>query len=397
MVAQSRTVNLPEHVQKQLSGFKMTDYLLYRLNRYFRSVSYNTARTYLHWMTKWIKWYKNARQSAEHSHWPTEAFPVPPYALVIFLEVIKTELSLGSLQSCIRALNSISVKALDYPSVISADVRFILKGVTHRETRQNVVTQQAIPFRLKDLKDLIALHGHSESVRVTRDLAMLWLGFETLLRSSEIRRVRMGDLMLQIKEGHQSFILSVYRTKTSTRTLITYQLSPQLSALLLRLMNRVGQNNRSTPHAYIFQPTDYHGLKYLPENATRRSQGRNTDRLLQGHNLAAVINSGAGDDENEVDDKGIIANNTLLRAFEWLWLSLNPEIKALDKGHGMRYQCWTGHSVRVGGAQALSQDGFSLPQIMEMGNWTSEEMVLRYIRNTQAKDKAMTRYIAGKL
>ncbi|WGL00110.1 hypothetical protein MPK88_23805 (plasmid) [Salmonella enterica subsp. enterica serovar Enteritidis] len=31
----------------------------------------------------------------------------------------------------------------------------------------------------------------------------------------------------------------------------------------------------------------------------------------------------------------------------------------------------------------------SLPQIMEMGNWSNEEMVMRYIRNIEAGKKAM--------
>ncbi|HDC8882691.1 TPA: recombinase, partial [Escherichia coli] len=47
------------------------------------------------------------------------------------------------------------------------------------------------------------------------------------------------------------------------------------------------------------------------------------------------------------------------------------------------------HSVRVGGAIQLNIEGYSLPQIMEMGNWSNEEMVMRYIRNIEAGKKAM--------
>ncbi|EDU0572456.1 recombinase, partial [Salmonella enterica subsp. enterica serovar Putten] len=46
-------------------------------------------------------------------------------------------------------------------------------------------------------------------------------------------------------------------------------------------------------------------------------------------------------------------------------------------------------SVRVGGAIQLDIEGYSLPQIMEMGNWSNEEMVMRYIRNIEAGKKAM--------
>lgn len=68
-----------------------------------------------------------------------------------------------------------------------------------------------------------------------------------------------------------------------------------------------------------------------------------------------------------------------LRAFKEMWNELYPnETKT-------RY--WTGHSVRVGGAIQLNIEGYSLPQIMEMGNWSNEEMVMRYIRNIEAGKK----------
>nr|WP_233341613.1 tyrosine-type recombinase/integrase [Escherichia coli]UGK56231.1 hypothetical protein [Escherichia coli]UGK56623.1 hypothetical protein [Escherichia coli] len=56
-------------------------------------------------------------------------------------------------------------------------------------------------------------------------------------------------------------------------------------------------------------------------------------------------------------------------------------------------RCWTGHSVRVGGAIELANAGYTHLQIMEMGNWSNPEMVSRYIRNIDAGKKAMTKFM----
>lgn len=60
----------------------------------------------------------------------------------------------------------------------------------------------------------------------------------------------------------------------------------------------------------------------------------------------------------------------------------------LSKWNKTRY--WTEHSVRVGGAIQLDIEGYSLPQIMEMGGTgRMKKWLMRYIRNIRAGKKAM--------
>ncbi|MGE9574652.1 tyrosine-type recombinase/integrase, partial [Escherichia coli] len=103
-----------------------------------------------------------------------------------------------------------------------------------------------------------------------------------------------------------------------------------------------------------------------------RSKGNELSELLKRHNLPYRAKQSLLNDEDEedtVDDAGMLSKNSLLRAFKEMWNELYPnETKT-------RY--WTGHSVRVGGAIQLNIEGYSLPQIMEMGNWSNEEMVMR--------------------
>ena len=60
------------------------------------------------------------------------------------------------------------------------------------------------------------------------------------------------------------------------------------------------------------------------------------------------------------------------------------ETAGLGKGY-------TGHSLRVGAAQALAAANISLAAIMENGRWQSSRMPARYTRNAAAAQSAMAR------
>lgn len=127
----------------------------------------------------------------------------------------------------------------------------MLEALKQSEARKRKTTKQATPFLIGDLKALIKLRSTTNSVRKLRDLCLIWTGFETLLRSSEIRRIRLKDLSLDSMTGE--FNLTVYRTKTNISTLLTYRLTRQLTNCLLRLMNLVKMDQHSHPDEYLFQ------------------------------------------------------------------------------------------------------------------------------------------------
>ena len=62
----------------------------------------------------------------------------------------------------------------------------------------------------------------------------------------------------------------------------------------------------------------------------------------------------------------------------------------LNKG---RYQGWSGHSARVGAAQDMARQGYSVPQIMQEGTWKKPETLMRYIRNVDAHKGAMVDFM----
>ena len=56
---------------------------------------------------------------------------------------------------------------------------------------------------------------------------------------------------------------------------------------------------------------------------------------------------------------------------------------------------YSGHSLRVGAAQALAQANISLAAIMENGRWESSRMPARYTRHASAAQSAMAKLYAG--
>lgn len=380
-----------QSVTRQFSDFELHQQLaplgnqekqLSRLIRYFSHLSYNTAKTYLHWLRLWNEWYQsNARLNPD---WPASSLPVAEDALLAFIAHLEGKLARSSINGCLQALNSIHKKGLNLPGIVTSEAWYMLEALKQSEARRQKTTKQATPFLIEDLRALIKLRGTTRSVRKLRDLCLIWTGFETLLRSSELRRIRLKDLSLDSSTGE--FNLTVYRTKTSINTLLTYRLTHQLTNCLLRLMKLVSIDPSTHPEEYLFQAVNFHDTGYMPPNWKLRSKGNELSALLKRHNMPyranrRVLTDEDEEDEDTIEDAGMLSKNSLLRAFREMWEEVNPD--------EMKIRYWTGHSVRVGGAIQLNLEGYSLPQIMEMGNWSNEEMVMRYIRNIEAGKKAM--------
>ncbi len=91
---------------------------------------------------------------------------------------------------------------------------------------------------------------------------MIWVGFETLLRNVEIRRIKTGDLKWQ--NDTSCYLLDVMRTKTSLSSNLTFQLSPQCSQHVRRLIETVEYTDTETfGHRFLFQPVNIHTNRYF--------------------------------------------------------------------------------------------------------------------------------------
>lgn len=120
-------------------------------------------------------------------------------------------------------------------------------------------TGQAVPFRLEDLLELDALWSDSISLRHKRDLAFLHVAYSTLLRISELARLRVRDIS-RATDGR--IILNVSYTKTIVQTGgLIKSLSSQSSRRLTEWMSVSGIN--AEPDAFLFCPVHRSGSATL--------------------------------------------------------------------------------------------------------------------------------------
>lgn len=207
-------------------------------------------------------------------------------------------------------------------------------------------TGQAVPFRLEDLLKLDALWSVTASLRQKRDLAFLHVAYSTLLRVSEISRLRVRDIS-RAPDGR--IILDVSYTKTIVQTGgLIKSLSFQSTRRLSEWLSLASLS--AEPDAFLFCPVHRSGRATL-----------SFDRPLSTPAIESIF------------------------AHAWRHAGLAENITP-NKG---RYQIWTGHSARVGAAQDMAERGYAVAQIMQEGTWKKPETLMRYIRNQQAHEGAM--------
>lgn len=205
---------------------------------------------------------------------------------------------------------------------------------------------QAVPFRLRDLLLLDARWSASDRLQQQRDLAFLHVAYATLLRISELGRLRVRDIS---RAADGRIVLDVAWTKT---IVMTGGLIKALGALsserLTEWLSCSGLLNE--PDAFIFGPV-HRSNRALPV----------TDKPLSTRSLEDI--------------------------FARAWHEAGPE--QAPRANKNRYRAWSGHSARVGAAIDMATNKFSTAQIMQEGTWKKPETVMRYIRHVDAHAGAM--------
>lgn len=207
-------------------------------------------------------------------------------------------------------------------------------------------TGQAVPFRLRDLQKVEKVWAETPSLRNLRDLAFLHVAYSTLMRISEVARLRVGDVM-RAEDGRIILEGSWTKTLLDTGSLVK-ALGSASSAILTRWIIQSGLIDE--PDAYLFCPIHRSGKVFVT-----------TDEPMSTPALKSI--------------------------FTRAWQAAGH----LDtmKPNKNRYRRWSGHSARVGAAQDLAREGYSVPQIMQEGTWKKPETLMRYIRYVEAHKGAM--------
>ncbi len=260
------------------------------------------------------------------------------------------------LQSIGRSTSTISVHAALIsmlhrnaglvPPTVATDVVRARKKINRIAVMSGERTGQAAPFCRPDLDRLDALWQHSSRLQHLRDLAFVHVAYGTLLRMSELSRLRVRDVT---RAADGRVILDVGWTKTILHSGgIVKALSARSSERLIEWIRAAGLADE--PEAVLFCPVHrsnkVSGVPTAPMSAPSLEDIWYRARVQTGQTSRAETNKG-------------------------------------------RYASWSGHSARVGAAQDMARKGVSIAQIMQEGTWTQTQTVMRYIRMVEAHKGAM--------
>lgn len=208
---------------------------------------------------------------------------------------------------------------------------------------------QAIPFRLSDLQMLDKQWSGSANPQELRDLAFLHVAYSTLLRISELARLRVRDVM-RADDGR--IILDVGWTKTVVQT----------GGL----------------------------IKALSSRSTRRLEEWIETSGLAGHPDAFLFSAVHRSGRVQTAEKPM-STRALEDIFSRAW-RIAGKTSAV-KANKNRYTGWSGHSARVGAAQDMADKGYPIARIMQEGTWKKPETLMRYIRHVDAHKGAMVEFM----
>lgn len=308
------------------------------LNKFFRdksAFSQHTMKNLFSRVRVWAKWCE------KRGHvW----FPAEPETFRLFLlDLQRDGRAASTVANYSSMINMLHVQAGIASPTHDTAVTLVKRRIK-REAKENGEKEgQAVPFRFADLKRVQAVIGLSKDISHMRDLAFLSLAYNTLLRMSEIGRIRVGDIEIT-EEGRAA--LSIGFTKTVED--VSKVLSVETTRLLMAWISAAGLEGNDD--AYVFCPVSRH------KKITLLTEKPMTDKPLEA----------------------IFAN---------AWRLVNgSDTRRKNKS---RYGVWSGHSARVGAAQDLTAAGVDLPKLMHEGQWQKPETVMRYIRNINASEGAM--------
>lgn len=230
-----------------------------------------------------------------------------------------------------------------------------LAGIRKSKAKNGENISQASAFKDYHLDELIDLWGGHESLLVRRDLAILAIAYESMLREAEITRIRIKDIKIHKRNGSATLTVPITKTNHSGNP-DTVHLSNEAVALLREYSDELEIDLDSDSPGYVF-------------------------RGVTKHNTPIKIKI------DPVTDKEIhvpITTRTISDVFERAWKTLGAEKVGAKK--------FSGHSARIGAAQDLLLAGHTIPAIQQAGRWKSTEMVYRYCRDILAEQGAMAQF-----
>lgn len=216
-----------------------------------------------------------------------------------------------------------------------------IKQIRNKKIRGREVVKQASPFRDCHLTKLFELWANTEKINDLRDLMIMSIAYETGLRASNLRNIKIGDYYTD-DDGTGRLIIPFTKTNHTGRDETKF-----LSCDTVELIERYLDHEKiiDDKESYLIQRAKISGVKSA---------------------------------KNTLTSEKMVGKNFVGNVFGRVW-------KVLDLG-GKKL---SGHSARVGVAQDLYEDNISHTQIMQLLGWSTTAMLVKYTSKANAGNSAM--------
>lgn len=271
-----------------------------------------------------------------------ESCPADPADVARFLDEMATSRKPATVRRYASSIGHLH-RAAGLPSPTTAnEVRLALRRISRAaadlaQAEGRPVADQAEGIGALDVAAIRATAG--SALRDLRDLALLLVGRDALARREELVALRVEELAWNA-DGTATVTIIRSKTDATGEGAVQY-LGPDASAALRRYLDDAG-----IVAGWVFR--------------SLRKGGRVTDRALAAGEVPGILRRLAG--------RAGLATDRVRRV--------------------------SGHSLRVGMAQDLVGAGVSLPELMQVGRWSSPTMPARYTRRAEASRGAVARYYA---
>ncbi|TKF19971.1 integrase [Vibrio genomosp. F6] len=270
------------------------------------------------------------------------SFPIHAPLLLTWFKALKLEkqIKINTLKQY-RAQLSLFHKMMGIEDITKDPIlQHFFKSLAKDEmelTGTQVIELQAKPFRRAHLDKLMSLWGNDKVPLPYRDLTLLTLAYGTLLREGEIGKIRKKHIKI-LDNGDINIERVTSKTTISPEP---KRLTRQFSTIVKRYLATYCQGLQEDDFIFCWlTPT---GARPAGYRQTPMS-GMTVDRIYQRAHKTLLVE---GD---------IVTQN------------------------GAHREVWSGHSSRVGALQDGYAAGLTLTQLIQLGDWKSNEMVLRYLR-----------------
>ena len=253
-------------------------------------------------------------------------------------------------------------------------IQGVLRGMRNSETvsEWQKISQPVAAINLERLERLIDVLDLGDPIAL-RDRALILTMFSTLLRRSEVVRLRFEDMRPITGPAGALAGLRFPRPKSKTSAGEREEKGPDAAGSLVLPLIRIERAGEKGP---IMVPSPLCPVTALQD--WQRAFGATTGPLFVGRTLqrdwAASALSGSQ-----------VARIIAKRAAE-AGIDVDETVDAMGRTERRALQ-FSGHSPRRGAATAVDAAGVGLVQLMAAGGWKSAQTAARYVDQTQKPEE----------